>query len=165
MDRWVEHPPTAPSSCLIQAHAALLQAWSLPGPDLHLPAEACMPLTPPRHRRCPSMEVIQEGSKGSNGPSIQRVFQYSSTVLVECPDTPTSLCSTPLDHHSAAPPHPLTLLVECPSWASTPLDPTTRHSSPQEQASPTLHSIISQSHSMVKAACHQEDTMPSPRQQ
>lgn len=70
--RWVEHPPTAPSSCLIQAPAALLQGWSLPGPDLHLHPGAYILLTLPRLRRCPSMEAIPEDSKGSNGLFIQR---------------------------------------------------------------------------------------------
>lgn len=167
MARWVEHPLTAPSSCLMRAPAAL-QGWSLPGLGLHLPAQACIPLTLPRLRRCLSTEGIPVLSRGSNDLFIQRVSRCSSTVLEECQGTRLSLCSTPPVHSSDVPPRPLTPPVGCLSWDSTLLDHTTQDNSLLEPASPILHSIISRSRSMVRAACRQEeqeDTMPSHRLQ
>ncbi|KAA8579208.1 hypothetical protein FQN60_000030, partial [Etheostoma spectabile] len=131
MARWVEHPLTAPSSCPTRATAAP-RGWSLPGRDPHLPAEACILLTLPRLRRCPSTEAIPGSSRGSSGRSIQRVSRCSSTAPAGCRGTLPSLCSTPRVHSSDAPPHPLTPPVGCLSWGSTLLHRTTRGSSPLE---------------------------------
>lgn len=168
MDRWVEHPLTAPSSCRIRAPAALLQGWSLPDRDLHLPAEACTLLTLPRLRRCPSMEGIRVDNRGSNGLFTPRVFRCSSTDLAGCPGIPTSLCSTLLVHSSDVRPRPPTPPLGCPSWDSTHLDHTTRHSFPLEPASPIRRSTTSRSRLTVRAASRPEEpeaTTPSHRLQ
>lgn len=172
LSRWVERPPTAPSSCRILALVAPLREWSLQDPGFHLPAQGCIPLTLLRRRRCPNTEAIREGSRGLNAPFIQRsggvvfakytpyqssldqqrrtgsnfnlprVFQCSSMVPLACPGIRPSLCSTPLALNSDAPLHLLTRPVGCLSWASTPLDLTVQYSSPLEPLSPILHSII-----------------------
>lgn len=83
--RWVEHPLTAPSSCHTRAPVALLLAWSLPDPDRRRPAGACILRTPPRTRRCPSMEVIQGGSMGSRDRSTLRSERRSLVFSIYKP--------------------------------------------------------------------------------
>lgn len=112
------------------------------------------------------MEATKADSKGSNGPSIQRVFQGNLTELEGCLGTPISLCNTPLAHSRDVLHHPHTPLAGCLTWDSTRLGHTIQPSSLLLPASPTLHSIISQSLSLVREVCHleeREDTMLSHR--
>lgn len=81
----MEHPLTATSSCLILGPAGprgwTTAGWSLWGLDSHLPQVGCIPLTPRRHRGCPSTPASRADSRASSDLSIQRSVEVWTSLL------------------------------------------------------------------------------------